>query len=224
MISIYALFLQLQLLLLFFFFFKQKTAYEIMPSLVGSEMCIRDRRRVHGTVVYNDNDPEGYKKKNFNWDYFTKEFSKEIEKNTKVDIRQTIQSNFSTSGIIEKAAAEITLMRTMEPYFKYKMIKGCGIGSVHFRGTKEDWQLLQEKTINLKKLGMDKQWINAILEIEKEFMNTYEGKVNLDFWNKGLHSGQIAGPSGHMKKSGFTGWLKHFFLSRYTQKISGVRT
>eukprot|EP00825_Cyclidium_porcatum_P009233 TRINITY_DN14670_c0_g1_i1.p1 TRINITY_DN14670_c0_g1~~TRINITY_DN14670_c0_g1_i1.p1 ORF type:complete len:106 (+),score=36.14 TRINITY_DN14670_c0_g1_i1:3-320(+) len=27
---------------LIFFFFKQKTAYEIMPSLVGSEMCIRD--------------------------------------------------------------------------------------------------------------------------------------------------------------------------------------
>ena len=25
------------------FFFKQKTAYEVMPSLVGSEMCIRDR-------------------------------------------------------------------------------------------------------------------------------------------------------------------------------------
>eukprot|EP00825_Cyclidium_porcatum_P047566 TRINITY_DN7761_c0_g1_i1.p1 TRINITY_DN7761_c0_g1~~TRINITY_DN7761_c0_g1_i1.p1 ORF type:complete len:268 (-),score=30.98 TRINITY_DN7761_c0_g1_i1:790-1593(-) len=29
---------------IFFFFFKQKTAYEIMPSLVGSEMCIRDRQ------------------------------------------------------------------------------------------------------------------------------------------------------------------------------------
>ena len=29
--------------LVVFFFFKQKTAYEIMPSLVGSEMCIRDR-------------------------------------------------------------------------------------------------------------------------------------------------------------------------------------
>ncbi|CZR83220.1 hypothetical protein CDFC105_43920 [Clostridioides difficile] len=28
-----------------FFFFKQKTAYEIMPSLVGSEMCIRDRSK-----------------------------------------------------------------------------------------------------------------------------------------------------------------------------------
>ncbi|CZR99718.1 50S ribosomal protein L20 [Clostridioides difficile] len=29
-----------------FFFFKQKTAYEIMPSLVGSEMCIRDIYKV----------------------------------------------------------------------------------------------------------------------------------------------------------------------------------
>ena len=26
-----------------FFFFKQKTAYDMLRSLVGSEMCIRDR-------------------------------------------------------------------------------------------------------------------------------------------------------------------------------------
>ena len=31
--------------LVFFFFFKQKTAYEMLRSLVGSEMCIRDRSR-----------------------------------------------------------------------------------------------------------------------------------------------------------------------------------
>ncbi len=28
--------------MLFFFFFKQKKAYEMLRSLVGSEMCIRD--------------------------------------------------------------------------------------------------------------------------------------------------------------------------------------
>jgi len=33
------------LFVFFFFFFKQKTAYEIRLSLVGSEMCIRDRDR-----------------------------------------------------------------------------------------------------------------------------------------------------------------------------------
>eukprot|EP00658_Telonema_sp_P-2_P052038 TRINITY_DN4017_c0_g2_i1.p1 TRINITY_DN4017_c0_g2~~TRINITY_DN4017_c0_g2_i1.p1 ORF type:complete len:366 (+),score=42.36 TRINITY_DN4017_c0_g2_i1:51-1148(+) len=31
---------------IFFFFFKQKTAYEMLRSLVGSEMCIRDRVRL----------------------------------------------------------------------------------------------------------------------------------------------------------------------------------
>ena len=30
------------------FFFKQKTAYEMLRSLVGSEMCIRDRTRGRG--------------------------------------------------------------------------------------------------------------------------------------------------------------------------------
>src|SRR5678815_695068 len=33
-----------------FFFFKQKTAYEMLRSLVGSEMCIRDRHAESGWV------------------------------------------------------------------------------------------------------------------------------------------------------------------------------
>ncbi len=31
-----------------FFFFKQKTAYEVLSGLVGSEVCIRDRRMKFG--------------------------------------------------------------------------------------------------------------------------------------------------------------------------------
>src|SRR5450756_3102595 len=38
----------------FFFFFKQKTAYEIMPSLVGSEMCIRDSMVMMGLEFVGD--------------------------------------------------------------------------------------------------------------------------------------------------------------------------
>eukprot|EP00658_Telonema_sp_P-2_P018969 TRINITY_DN17428_c0_g1_i1.p3 TRINITY_DN17428_c0_g1~~TRINITY_DN17428_c0_g1_i1.p3 ORF type:complete len:111 (-),score=12.31 TRINITY_DN17428_c0_g1_i1:515-847(-) len=36
-----------------FFFFKQKTAYEMLRSLVGSEMCIRDRHRSGGCLMYS---------------------------------------------------------------------------------------------------------------------------------------------------------------------------
>eukprot|EP00658_Telonema_sp_P-2_P002471 TRINITY_DN10932_c0_g2_i2.p1 TRINITY_DN10932_c0_g2~~TRINITY_DN10932_c0_g2_i2.p1 ORF type:complete len:134 (+),score=36.99 TRINITY_DN10932_c0_g2_i2:25-426(+) len=35
--------IELIIVAFFFFFFKQKTAYEMLRSLVGSEMCIRDR-------------------------------------------------------------------------------------------------------------------------------------------------------------------------------------
>eukprot|EP00658_Telonema_sp_P-2_P053304 TRINITY_DN4178_c0_g1_i51.p1 TRINITY_DN4178_c0_g1~~TRINITY_DN4178_c0_g1_i51.p1 ORF type:complete len:188 (-),score=78.47 TRINITY_DN4178_c0_g1_i51:45-608(-) len=35
----------------FFFFFKQKTAYEMLRSLVGSEMCIRDRAGTQAQMV-----------------------------------------------------------------------------------------------------------------------------------------------------------------------------
>ncbi len=40
-------------LFFFFFFFKQKTAYELLRGLVGSELCIRDRFQVaaFGTAV-----------------------------------------------------------------------------------------------------------------------------------------------------------------------------
>ena len=34
-----------------FFFFKQKTAYEVLRSLVGSEMCIRDRVSIAVVMV-----------------------------------------------------------------------------------------------------------------------------------------------------------------------------
>ena len=38
-----------------FFFFKQKTAYEMLRSLVGSEMCIRDRANTEQWAVADEN-------------------------------------------------------------------------------------------------------------------------------------------------------------------------
>ena len=45
----------------FIFFFKQKTAYEMLRSLVGSEMCIRDRASGFGWVDYKYLNPESKK-------------------------------------------------------------------------------------------------------------------------------------------------------------------
>eukprot|EP00658_Telonema_sp_P-2_P082191 TRINITY_DN8621_c0_g1_i2.p2 TRINITY_DN8621_c0_g1~~TRINITY_DN8621_c0_g1_i2.p2 ORF type:complete len:142 (-),score=51.77 TRINITY_DN8621_c0_g1_i2:525-950(-) len=47
----------------FFFFFKQKTAYEMLRSLVGSEMCIRDRYQRRVREFSNDNMPSASKRR-----------------------------------------------------------------------------------------------------------------------------------------------------------------
>ena len=50
-----------------FFFFKQKTAYEMLRSLVGSEMCIRDSVM---TVVNGSGSSNTFEHVNqFNWQY-----------------------------------------------------------------------------------------------------------------------------------------------------------
>ncbi len=41
----------------FFFFFKQKAAYEIMPSLVGSEVCKRNRAHARNGTQVDDENP-----------------------------------------------------------------------------------------------------------------------------------------------------------------------
>ena len=38
--------------IIYFFFFKQKTAYEMLRSLVGSEMCIRDSESLEYTLQF----------------------------------------------------------------------------------------------------------------------------------------------------------------------------
>ena len=52
------------LFLFFFFFFKQKTAYEMLRSLVGSEMCIRDRGDITGRDgnIFSRIPQEGYQR------------------------------------------------------------------------------------------------------------------------------------------------------------------
>ena len=45
------IFLLLRSLFLNMMFFKQKTAYEILSGLVGSEMCIRDRHFTNLSIV-----------------------------------------------------------------------------------------------------------------------------------------------------------------------------
>eukprot|EP00658_Telonema_sp_P-2_P075018 TRINITY_DN64382_c0_g1_i1.p1 TRINITY_DN64382_c0_g1~~TRINITY_DN64382_c0_g1_i1.p1 ORF type:complete len:181 (+),score=57.31 TRINITY_DN64382_c0_g1_i1:33-575(+) len=94
-------------MLLYLFFFKQKTAYEMLRSLVGSEMCIRDSHKntqeklgvleyIHGTIISGRTNPdldEELRNKAF-------EFEFAIEEYLEMDARHNIEIEY-LEGLIE---------------------------------------------------------------------------------------------------------------------------
>ena len=61
------------------------------------------------------------------------------------------------------------------------------IRSVHFLGTLDDWKLLREKVNQLQSFSMPKNgfstYITGLLPILEQFIVTYQGKVDNQFWD-----------------------------------------
>ncbi|CAF3197819.1 unnamed protein product [Rotaria sp. Silwood2] len=65
----------------------------------------------------------------------------------------------------------------------------CGIRNVHFMGTSEDWKLLRYKTTKLKNFTVPNRddfgsYIDGVLPIIDQFIQTYQDNVDNQFWNK----------------------------------------
>ncbi len=154
--------------------------------------------------------------KDADWQAVMDEFSKQIEKNTKSDIVNTIKANFTTTGSSERIASEVTLMKVVKPYFKYTVIyAGCGIPSITLEGTPEDWQKVLDKTKTLSQYGLE-WWTSDLEVILKEFVKASEGNADRGFWQDIVmknrpgegHRGKDCSPDkGHK----LNGWFVKFF-------------
>ena len=154
--------------------------------------------------------------KDADWQVVMDEFSKQIEKNTKSDIVNTIKANFTTTGSSERIASEVTLMKVVKPYFKYTVIySGCGIPSITLEGTPEDWQKVLDKTKTLSQYGLE-WWTSDLEVILKEFVKASEGNADRGFWQDIVmknrpgegHRGKDCSPDkGHK----LNGWFVKFF-------------
>jgi len=80
------------------------------------------------------------------------------------------------------------IMNTYQKYFDYgRCIPLCGIQNVHFGGNLQDWKTLITKTENLMEYDVNgklKSYVKNVVPILEKFVETYEGKVDLTFWNK----------------------------------------
>jgi len=118
--------------------------------------------------------------------------------------RDLIVADFSTTGLIEKAASEIVLMDAMSAYFTYGMRTACGIPEITLLGTVEDWRRVKARAAVLAEYDLG-WWIDALLPVLDKVIESAEGKADPKFWESFYHEG---GGSGGPY---VTGWINVLF-------------
>ena len=144
-------------------------------------------------------------------------FAAEIGKYTRDDLSSTLVADFTTTGIDERIASEVTLMDVTKPYFEYLAIYAvCGIPSITLTGTPEDWKKVLAKTRALGHIGLE--WWTAELEpVLQEFVKASEGNPDYWFWKdivKKTRPRTIQGPTcgrRYRPLTKFDGWFLKFF-------------
>ncbi|AYV77211.1 MAG: hypothetical protein Barrevirus19_6 [Barrevirus sp.] len=136
-----------------------------------------------------------------------------IKNNTKEGVVDLLKCDFSTTGLVESLISVAAIMDSFKQFFDYmRGIPCCGIKSIRFMGTLDDWTKLLDRTMALEKYSVDSKWssyIQNLIPILKQFINTYNEKVDVDFWNKvmNLTSGRL----GSGSTTYVSGWILDFF-------------
>ena len=116
------------------------------------------------------------------WELLLNDFSACITRNTKGELADLMTANFTTTGITERIASQVSLMDVVKKYFIYTNIAAaCGIPAITLKGSPADWQKVLDKVRSLKKYHLEK-WVSDLEPILMEFVKASKGKHNTSFW------------------------------------------
>lgn len=109
-------------------------------------------------------------------------FASTLSLNTTEGVTNSLIANFSTTGVNERLASEITLMDVAKPFFEYKVFYvACGIPYITITGTPEDWKSIIEKARILESIELG-WWFKELKPILEQFVMASEGKQDIKFW------------------------------------------
>ena len=153
--------------------------------------------------------------KKVDWPKLISGFTSQIERYSQGDIGKTITANFSTTGLTERVASQITLMDAMKSYFEYVVVYiACGIPSITLQGTPDDWQKVMDKTRRLSAYGLE-EWTKSLDNVLRQILATAEGRPNPLFWKsmvKTYRPDEMQGGACDMRKpTELDGWLLKLF-------------
>lgn len=138
------------------------------------------------------------------WENVFSEFSSKIKEDIGEENHAAFVQKFSTTGPVEMAAFEVTLMEGMKNYFDYRVSTACGIPYILLEGTTEDWQKIENQLNKIESYDLS-WWINHVRPVIRQFIEASKGNVDIVFWNNIL---KIGGGSGGPY---INGWINNFF-------------
>jgi hypothetical protein len=137
------------------------------------------------------------------WSEVFDEFSAQIRDHIGPEIDLFLPA-FSTTGPVERAAADVVLLDAMQSYFEYVVLSECGIPTIILEGTQEDWKTLVERVQGFREFGLE-SWIDVLSPILDQFARASQGDVDQPFWRSIYKfNDQSGGPI-------ITGWITAFF-------------
>ena len=102
------------------------------------------------TIVVEVEDPTIH---TVNYSWFFDQITKAIKENVKApEFVDGITADFNTTTPVQKIVSQITLMYSVNSYFNFDLLLGCGIPAVEMLGTEEDWKKLTSKLKVLRTL------------------------------------------------------------------------
>ena len=154
------------------------------------------------------------------WEKMLEKISSAVSENTRNDVVTLLTADFSTTGITERIASQITVMETLKPYFNYEEISFlCGIPYITLKGTPEDWEKVLEKTRGLSKYKAMENWTKELEPILAEFVKAAKGEPDKDFWQDMVKKRRVRKLKSYRYGCGtiistkLDGWFLKFFLS-----------
>ncbi|MDI3288704.1 DUF4419 domain-containing protein [Polyangium sp. 15x6] len=118
--------------------------------------------------------------------------------------RDLVVADFSTTGPIERAASEITLMDAMQHYFVYELSSMCGIPEITLLGTTEDWRSIRRRAEVFTEFDLG-FWTKELVPVLDQFVAASSGQVDEAFWQSFYK--QPGGSGGPF----IGGWIKTLF-------------
>jgi hypothetical protein len=124
-----------------------------------------------------------------------------------------LKTKFSTTSPIDNNISRSMVMAVASEYYSYSVFTSCGIPKIKVNGTKEDWILLKNSFNKLALQLNMKWWANGLNSVLDEFINIFDGKINLEHW-KNIY--KYYKPNG-CGSPHFDGWISRFIP--YTKKM-----